>query len=56
MKRYEVQGPFHRRGVKPYWIVFDRIRKHVVSSHTRKGQAWDEARTRELATKDGESA
>jgi len=40
-KRYEVQGPFHRRGQRQYWIVFDKIKKALVSTHTRSGDAWN---------------
>lgn len=45
--RFEVQGPFHRNGVKPYWIVFDNVKKAVVSQTPRKGNALSQASTLE---------
>jgi hypothetical protein len=51
MKRYDIQGPFHRRGKKPYWVVMDTIQKRMVSTHHRKADAYSNAHQLELKDK-----
>ena len=43
MQRFKVSGPFRRNGKRPYYTVVDTFKKHVVSQHPRKADAYDEA-------------
>jgi len=38
-KRFEVQGPHHRRD-RTYYTVFDKQTKQVIAMPERKNEAW----------------
>ena len=54
-KRYEVQGPFHRRGQRRYWLVFDKVGKQVVLTSPRSSECYRKVAELEQATSAGGS-